>query len=739
MIKSIATAFVLTLTVFDLQAATVSSSNGNLRVEVLPGGSYSLTVKQPQWILQGKLPGPAADIAVGQAQDRVGSDQEISFTYTDVGHPVHAVIRLYGDKGVIGFEQTYPESIEATPSPFPDFTSLPQGLIPFSYNQVQFAPPNFQLQRISTPWLLFDAADHAMILSPASHFLAACMIGDGVKEAARGFNPLLKSIPAGTTEKSFLVIGNGINRTWDAWGQAMTSLQGKKCPANDADVFLKYYGYWTDNGAAYWYNYDQTKGYQGTLEAVVDDYRAKQIPLRYLQLDSWWYHKTLTGANGKKGEPMRLKLPEGDWNRYGGTVEYKAHPFIFPHGMESFHEKVGLPFMTHNRWIDPTSPYHDKYRISGIAAIDRGFWNEIAGYLKDNGVAGYEQDWLIAIFQNSPELSSTIDTGDQFLDNMASACRDQGLSVQYCMALPGMFMEGSKYDNLTSIRCSDDRFEPTKYHDFLYTSRLAFSMGIWPWTDVFNSTEIDNLLLSTLSAGPIGTGDALGKENKENLFKAMRSDGVIIKPDAPLLPTDSSYIAEGQKLDSPLVATTYTDHGGIRTIYGVAIKRSATPATGLDQASMPITDLGLTGAVYFYDYFMGTGTKVNSGEPLPIQFHGQNLTYFIAAPISSRGIAFLGDEGAFVGTGKKRIASLRDEGGKLTAELLLAAHEAGITLHGYAASSPKVLVQGGDADAVHFDAATGYFTVVVKPDTTLHPQNIEGDPVRKLAVTFIPS
>jgi hypothetical protein len=733
MIKTTTSVLVLILTVLDLQAATVGSTNGNLRVEVLPDGSYSVMVREPNWTLQGKLPGPATDIAAGHAQDLIGSDQEISFTYMEADHPVHAVVRLYGDKGVVGFEQTYPEAEEATPPPFPDFTSLPQGLIPFSYGQSAFAPPRFQLQDISTPWLLFDAADHAMILSPASHFMAASMIGDGEKEAACGFNASLKSIPAGTTQESVLVIANGINHAWDAWGEAMTSLHGKKRPANDADVFLKYYGYWTDNGGAYWYNYDQTKGYQGTLEALVNDYRARQIPLRYLQLDSWWYHKSLTDASGQTKKTKNSKLPEGDWNRYGGTMEYKAHPFIFPQGIEAFQEKAGIPFMTHNRWIDPTSPYHAKYRISGIAAIDVGFWNEIAGYLKDNGVIGYEQDWLSEIFKNSPELSSTIDTGDQFLDNMASACDGHGLSIQYCMALPSMFMEGSKYANLTSIRCSEDRFEPGKYNIFLYTSRLAYSMGIWPWTDVFKSPETNNLLLSTLSAGPVGTGDALGKENKGNLFKAMRPDGVIIKPDAPLLPTDASYIAEGQKQDSPLVATTYTDHGGIRTVYGVAIKRSE---TGLDTVLMPASDLGISGAVYFYDYFAGSGTKVDPGEPLPVQFHGQNLAFFIAAPISSGGIALLGDAGKFVGTGKKRVASLKDERGQLAVELLLAAQENEITLHGYAVRSPKVFIQGGDADTVRFDAATGYFTVAVNPDTTLPPENIEGDPVRKLTVTF---
>jgi hypothetical protein len=736
MIKPILAASILVLAAWDSRAAEVTSADGNLRVEVSADGSYSVTARQPNWTLQGKLPSATTAVAVGEAEDAIGPNQSLSFTYVDGGHPVHAAIRLYGDKGVIGFEQAYPEAMTATPSPFPDFTGVPQGLMPFSYNQTSFSPPRFKLENVSTPWLFFDAADHAMVLSPASHFMAARMIGDGTTEIASGFNDHLKSVPAGSTQRSLLVIANGINHAWEVWGHAMVALGGKKVPTNDADVFLNYYGYWTDNGADYYYNYDPAKGYQGTLEAVAETYRAEQIPLHYMQLDSWWYYKTLTDPKGKQGKAKNSKLPEGEWNRYGGLISYTAHPFVFPQGMEAFHEKVGLPFMTHNRWIDPASPYHAKYKISGLAGIDPGLWNEIATYLKANGVLAYEQDWLSAIFDNSPELSSTLDTGDQFLDNMAATFRDHGLSLQYCMGYPCAFMEGSKYANLTTIRVSDDRFQARDYRDFFYTSRFAYSMGIWPWVDVFKSAETNNLLLSTLSAGAVGTGDALGKEDKDNLLKAMRADGVIIKPDVPITPVDAAYIAEGQKQDSPLIATTYTDHDGLRTIYVTAFQHSKTK---VDAISIPAADVGVSKPVYLYDYFAGTGAKLKAGDPLPVQFLGKDLVYLIAAPIASNGIAILGDQGKFVGTGKKRMTSLKDEGGKLTAKLLLAAQETGITLHGYATKSPRVSVRGGKADAVHFDAATGYFSVDVKADTSVQPVSVEGDPARKLTVVLASS
>ena len=137
-----------------------------------------------------------------------------------------------------------------------------------------------------------------------------------------------------------------------------------------------------------------------------------------------------------------------------------------------------------------------------------------AQYLKDSGVITYEQDWLSAIYPNSPEMASTLTAGPAFTDNMARATKQRGQTLQYCMPLPQFFLQGSQYDNLTTIRTSDDRFKRSRWNDFLYTSLLADAMHIRPFTDVFMSTEMDNLTIATLSSGPVGIGDALGRESR---------------------------------------------------------------------------------------------------------------------------------------------------------------------------------------------------------------------------------
>ncbi len=407
----------------------------------------------------------------------------MSFSCREEGQRT-ASIRLYRKRPIVIFSVTFDEAVKSAPAAFPVLTTLPKELLEFRYGETDhLRPESFHLaaknedEMYGGPFALFDEKANCMIVSPADDFMISQASGDQTRGISVGLNKTVQNVPAGYRQQTILVATDGINKSFDAWGHALTDLHGRKRPANDADTGLKYLGYWTDNGAAYYYNFDLAKGYEQTLLDLKKHWDEIGLPIHYLQLDSWWYPKSFNSVQaGTSNKPRSKdpKIPAGTWNRYGGLLEYTPHPDLFPKGLTEFREKIGIPFITHNRWIDPESVYRKDYKISGIAAIDPKFWEMIASNLQSWGVMTYEQDWSNYIYNRSPEMYSTTWAGDANMDSMAAACAAHDLTMQYCMVLPRHLMQGgSKYSNLTTVRTSTDRFSKERWHEFLYGSVMA--------------------------------------------------------------------------------------------------------------------------------------------------------------------------------------------------------------------------------------------------------------------------
>ena len=688
-------------------------------------GDYMVSGPVPGWEFRGSTGSPVHDLVRSAGDDALGPFQSLRFSWSWNGVKVTSEIKTYDQRPIARFQLTY----DTRPAPhpqlnFPDFTSLPRGLHVFSYRDLMFAPPQFAAGNYGTPWLLFDDHFNAAILSPAGGYQVTALSGNGQNTAGVSLDAEVDLVPAGYSVSSILVLGTGIGRVYDDWGAALNTIQGRSRPSNEADDSLRYLGYWTDGGAYYYRNFDPQLGYDGTLLAEIKHLHSSGIPVRYLQLDSWWYQKGNVGPDGMPLKPQppgagatqrgRPVFPPADWNAGGGIWSYEASHTLFPQGLEAFHQQVDLPFVTHSKYLGPDSPYHGTYLISGIAPIDSRYWSHIASYLHDSGGVIYEQDWLDYI-QEYSGFEANLTLGDEFFDNMASAMKAQGINMQYSMAKPRNFLQGSRYSNLTTIRVSGDRFNRTRWHDFLFTSQLAGSLGIWPWADNANSQDVNAILLQTLSAGPVGFGDELGKESKQNLLQAARSDGVIVKPDAPLVPVDADYLEGALGRNGPTLGYTHTAQGDTTTAYVFAFAQ-----TPQDRKAVHFQahDVGLDGPIAVYDYFAHRLTLVPAGSAFNGQLESDDASFYIVASPGKSGIAFMGDRDDFVGTGRMRIASINDSPGQLEATVLFARGEREMTLHGYAELEPQVTVHGGHAQSVQYDAATGEFNVTVSPDPT---------------------
>jgi hypothetical protein len=342
--------------------------------------------------------------------------------------------------------------------------------------------------------------------------------------------------------------------------------------------------------------------------------------------------------------------------------------------------------------------------------VDPRFWTNIMDYVKSIGGVTYEQDWLN--YRGIPNMN--LSDPPAFLNNMAAAAAANGINLQYCMVQGRDYLQGTLYTNLMTIRTSQDDFTKIRWTEFLYGSRFAQALGIWPWSDVYMSSETRNLLVSTLSAGPVGPGDALGTVNATNLLKSVRPDGVIVKPDVPLVPVDDAYVNDALGQNRPFVATTYTDHTNSRALYVFAYGES----TANLSTSIKPADFGIASNAYVYNYFAATGMVVNAGgtfnftTTMPDDTNGGS--YFITVPMGPSGIAFLGDTNKFVTRGKKRISSFSDTG-LLRATVAFAAGESNATLCGYAPSSPYAFALAGSTNNLTYNPATHWFTLRVSP------------------------
>jgi len=667
------------------------AQNATLRAMLNADGTYELDFFKVNWQLIGKLPQAPESVQSTSGKDAIGSYHAVSAKYLDGART--AQIRVYRTLSIAIFRDVW-NSAGPNEHPFPTFDESPAGLMKFSYQRKTFGDYQFGALGAEGPWSLFDKLGNVMLLSPADNFLVSRMSESPGDAAESRITQTIQTLPAGFSHSTLLVFDRGMNQAFSTWGSALLALGGKQRPANDANAELAKLGYWTDNGARYYYKFDSDLGYAGTLLAIGRQFTKLGVPLGYMQLDSWWYPK---GVNAR-WDSLSSALPDGEYT-YGADKE------LFPDGLAAFQQSLGLPIAAHARWISTASPYRAQYKMSGNVVLDPFFWKSTAEYLADAGVVTYEQDWL----DHNAQTEINLTDPQTFLENMSEAMLRKGITIQYCMPLPSHYMASTQYSNVQTIRTSVDRFDREKWDSFLYDSRLASAVGLWPWTDVFFSNEIPNLILSTLSAGPVGVGDALGETNAHNLAAAIRADGLIVKADSSLLPIDSMYMSDAMNERGPMIASSESAFGNQRAHYVFAY-----PRTGSEEGvTVPLSSLQISGPVFAYDWATHSGELLPDGGSLRMKF-ADGWDYQILSPVNRKGLALLGDTDKIVSLGKQRIAALEDHG-TLTVTIKFAQDEDLLTISGYASHLPKLKALQGKLANAAYDPQTKIFRAQIAP------------------------
>ena len=415
---------------------TITSASG-LTASVTSAGLYSIVASPQGWGFQGTV-GAAQNLAVSSGTDQVGTWHQISFTHSTARS---SSIRLYDSQPAALFTTQYLQG-GANAGPFPSFDIYPQGLFTFNYNGLWSY--RFGALNNRAPWVFFDGHANTFILSPASNFMTAVGQYGSSGALEMPIDPSIATLPAGFTLSTLLSFGSGINATFDSWGGTLTGLAGKTRQANDSSALLNQLSYWTDAGTAYYYKFGDPSSYVPQLLAMKPLYSSVNIPFGSLELDSWYY---------PKGSPA-------SWTSNGSGMDtFVADPSIFPQGLLAFQQSLGVPLITHARWIDASSPLRSEYQISGNVAIDPKYWQAYASYMTANGVEFFEQDWLATQAATAFNLTDP----DAFMDSMAAALGAAGRTIVYCMPLSTHIMESSKYSNVVAVRVSDDAFKRARW------------------------------------------------------------------------------------------------------------------------------------------------------------------------------------------------------------------------------------------------------------------------------------
>ncbi|CAF1064276.1 unnamed protein product [Adineta steineri] len=396
------------------------------------------------------------------------------------------------------------------------------------------------------PFIIFNSTQNgqgdAILISPFSQFMSSSLsINGNILEY--GYMGSIKTIPKNSTNSLIIFYSsNGINQLIDEWGKLMRLVYNKTLKYRSDDLTINYLGYYTDNGAYYYYHTESQMNYE---ETIIEIKKNLTIPIQYIQLDSWWYYKSLAD----------------------GVSEWTARPDIFPDGLEGLNKKLtNLPLAAHNRYWSSDTIYTKNYsfiidnlNLKSLPLGNDSFWIDLFNYSSTNwNLILYEQDWMNHQTIDFIPTRQEFDLGRQWLISMGNAANLFNINIQYCMSLPRHALQSLEIDRVTQARVSDDYYvhivNKIPQWKIGISSMLANALGLAPFKDVFWSNSIQpgapykvtareplpdrEILIATLSTGPVAVADSINYIDNIRIMKCCRQDGLILKPSRPLTMID---------------------------------------------------------------------------------------------------------------------------------------------------------------------------------------------------------
>nr|XP_022320745.1 uncharacterized protein LOC111122983 [Crassostrea virginica] len=584
----------ITLQVIIFQAfISLSVCLNPFTITTYDNGTYSLSINDNIWLESaptffrdsGKLySAKDGSLKLFYTGNEVGVDKLGNFTTKDYlywagSKEMFVSIRMYDDPNFVVFIQNFTDGASGTKagsydeviSGFPGF-QIKDGVVDtgyLSFGGYMLGDTHKSIGKWGShtkdirdgltggPLILFDKDGNTLIISPLTEFMAASNWQD--KESGGnvywGVMGGVDEVPYHYTYMTIVYYAKGINKAFEGWGGALRKLYGSKKNSRAQDLTLGRAGYWTDNGAYYYYKTEPKKNYEQTMMDLVNK---TVFTFNYFQFDSWWYFKGLAG----------------------GVKLWEPRPDVFPHGLGYFYNKTFSLVALHNRYWSRDTPYAKQnggdydfiVEDTGALPIDQKFWNDLLNKTLTWGLVMYEQDWLNVQLDKITALKTNLTLGQIWLSQMNEAAKANNVFIQYCMSNPRHALQSLTLSQVTQARVSDDYSPGGEQWRIGISSLFANALGLAPSKDTFWTTEVQpgnrykrtepntrlNALVATLSTGPYGPSDMAGHLNYDLINKTCIYYGSLMQPAKPATAMDVQIIQEAFESKKMEIWSTYS-------------------------------------------------------------------------------------------------------------------------------------------------------------------------------------
>ena len=329
------------------------------------------------------------------------------------------------------------------------------------------------------------------------------------------------------------------------------------------DVTLTNIGYQTDNGAYYVFCRGNCSD---TLLKVKESLDAAGVPIGYLSFQG-------SGASASHGGGAPWCVSQwGPDQGLGGN---------YPMPLKDFASAMDVPMQYYAPYFCPENVYFGngsqwegvQSDVNQTGCGSYAFWDVTPKQSKDfykwffaKGVAvgmkSFEPDFMNQNYNCMPAFTESVDASPMWMEGMAGAALDMGLTVQWCYAAPTDVMQALHYPAVTNFRVSND-FCYGQSWNVGESSLLAWAMGAAPskdtlWTSDNGGFAVPgckfgpdhetpaaelHVVIALMTTGPVGISDGLNMTNATLTKRTITADGTLLKPSKPITSIDSELTA----------------------------------------------------------------------------------------------------------------------------------------------------------------------------------------------------